>query len=114
MAKITRGEFRKRSHHSLNVNIRLRTRGMKPTKANVEEVLETILDRGRVPKGWEFAMIRWTHSRTGTTGWRRGTIQDLHGQFELVIPDLLENLRIGVDRAKSGGDVWEIEIALEY
>lgn len=114
MARISRRDFRKAEQHALNVNVRLRTRGTKPTRAEVRSVLTEIQESGRVPAGWQVAMIRWTHAKSGTGNWRKGNVKDLRDNFGDVIEYLLENMRIGVDRAKSRGDVWEIEIAMEY
>lgn len=113
MARRRSSEYRRQSQHALHTNIRLQKIGDKPTKAEVRDVMQSILDRGRVPKGWRFAMIEWTHAKSGTTGWREGSLSDLTGPFELVMNRLISSMRIGIDRAKSGGDVWEIEIATE-
>lgn len=120
MARLNRKDFRKKEHHALNVNIRLqRVSKEKPTEEEIEEVFNTINDTGRTPKGWKFAAIRWTHSASGTRGWRDGNIRDLtRGQFQYVLQDMIDNgLRIGIDRKRAKvGDAyaWEIEIALEY
>lgn len=98
----------------MNVNVRMRKTGPKPTKAEAEGVLISIQDGGKVPKGWEVAVIRWTHAEGGSGNWRKGNVRDLRENFADVWEYLVENLRVGVDRARSGGDVWEIEIALEY
>jgi len=92
----------------------MRKTGIKPTKAEAEDVLISVQEGGRVPKGWEIAVIRWTHAKDASSNWRKGNVKDLRDNFGDVIEYLLENIRIGIDRAKSGGDVWEIEIALEY
>jgi hypothetical protein len=116
MAKIRRREFRKQEHHALHVNIRLQFTGEKPDEETVEDVFNRIHETGRVPKGWKFAIIRWTHSQSGSGGWREGNIRDLtRGQFQYVLQDMIDNgLRIGIVRKRGQADVWEIEIALEY
>lgn len=115
MAKITRGEFRNPRHHKLAVNIRLKTRGTKPTRAEALDVVREIGETGEVPQGWRFAMISWTHAGEGSSMWRRGKLRDIDGQLQQVWPDLMEKIRVvGIDRAKSGGNVWEVEIALKY
>lgn len=75
--------------------------------------MQKILDTGRVPKGWKFSAIEWTHARDGIRGWKEGNLRDLLGPFEEVMQRLIESMRIGIVRAKRGGDVWEIEIATE-
>lgn len=125
MARISRRDFKREGQHALNVNVRMRKVGDKPTIEEAEEVLQDIQQGGRVPKGWEIAVIRWTHAKDATSHWRSGDVKDLRQNFGDVIDYLLENItididrakrgvRVGVDRAKSSGDVWEIEIAMEY
>ncbi len=114
MARISRRDFRRREQHALHTNFRLQKTGAKPTEEEVEDVFERIRDTHRVPKGWKLAAIEWTHAKSGSRGWHTGTMRDL-GQFDYVMEYLLENgMRIGIDRAKSKGNVWEIEIAMEY
>jgi hypothetical protein len=115
MTKITRGQFRNKKHHKLAVNIRLKTRGTKPTRAEVIDVMDEIVNSQEVPEGWRFAMIRWTHVGEASQSWRRGNVSDIAGSLQQIWPDLMEKIRvIGIVRAKSGGDVWEIEIAMKY
>jgi hypothetical protein len=114
VARIRRGEFRrKKSQHALHTNFRLQKIGAKPTRKEVENVFERILDTHRIPKGWKLAAIEWSHTKDGSRGWHEGSMRDL-GQFDQVMEYLLEKMRIGVVRGKSKGDVWEIEIAMEY
>lgn len=113
MARLNRRDFRKKSQHALHTNFRLQKIGKKPTREEVETVFERILETHRIPKGWKLAAIEWTHAKGGTRGWREGSIRDL-GQFDYVMDFLLDDMRIGIDRAKSKGEVWEIEIAMEY
>lgn len=114
MAKITRGQFRNKRHHKLAVQIHLKTRGTKPTRAEVVNVLDQIAALDEVPEGWRFAMIKWNHAGASSDRWRRGSIDDIGGQFQQVWLDLMEKMVIGIDRAKSGGDVWEIVIVMRY
>jgi hypothetical protein len=114
MARINRRDYkRKKSQHALHTNFRLQKIGTKPTRKEVEEVWERIKETHRVPKGWKIAAIEWNHSKSGTRGWIEGSLKDLT-QFDTVMDFLEENMRIGIDRAKSRGEVWEIEIAMEY
>ena len=99
--------------HALHVNIRLRKIGEKPTRKEVAAVLDYMISRGKVPKGWEFAIIEWTHVRDASRGWRRGNIRDLRGPLTQALDYLAGHARIGIDQSKSRGNVWEIEIAME-
>lgn len=95
---------RKPKHHRVMINIRLRciSPGRKPTRADVEDVLEGILETNTVPLGWQVAFIEWGVPKGGSVSWkpsngRGGDLGDI-SQFRDVIYSQLSKMRIGVVR----------------
>lgn len=86
------------------LNIRLRRRVPKgtppPTRDEVLEVLQHILNRREVPPGWSFAFVEWRNPKKVAGSWREGTIEDLesfNALLQLVASDALPDAaRIGV------------------
>lgn len=60
-------------------NLRVRpTEPLTPvTKAALQDVLRHIKTTDEVPPGWEVSFIEWNHPGRGSSGWRRGTSEDL-------------------------------------
>ena len=115
MARHDRGDYRKKSEHSLHTEIWLQVSGTKPkpTDEEIQDAYEYIKENHRVPSGWKLAAINWNHSKSGTQGWRTGNIRDLFVNMELALQYLEENFRIGRVRKNKAG-AWEIHIAMEY
>lgn len=116
MARLNQRDFRrKKSEHTLHTEIWLEKRGAKPTDEEIRDAYDYVKENQRVPKGWKLAAINWNHSKSGTHGWRTGSISDLFSSMELALDALEDNFRIGIVRQKKGAlGVWEIHIAMEY
>jgi hypothetical protein len=112
MARIKRSDFtRKHKHHSVAVNIRLhKDGGAKPSRAEVEKVIRSIMRNGVVPTGWKFNAIDWRRPGWSAGYWRTGDIRDMMGNLSQVLPFMLDNARIGLVR----GTLYEIEVGMKY
>lgn len=60
-----------------NLRIRPLSPQTKVTKEALRSVLSYIKENDAVPDGWEVAYIEWTHPGKASTGWKRGTEEDL-------------------------------------
>lgn len=81
------GRARKKSSPVM-LNIRLRRRVPKgtppPTREEVLEVLQHIVDRREVPRGWSFAFIEWRNPNKRVAEWTEGTITDVEAFSALL------------------------------
>lgn len=60
-------------------NLRLRPTepGVKTTKAELRKVAAYVKENDAAPPGWEVAFIEWKNPKKASSGWRRGSEEDL-------------------------------------
>lgn len=57
----------------LNIRVRhIHKKGEEATKTNVRDALQTLLDTGEMPDGWQFMFVNWKNPEKNGTSWRRG------------------------------------------
>jgi len=87
--------------------------GRRPTRKDVEEVLEGLLEHNTIPVGWQFAFIEWGNPKGNASvdwkprGGQGGDVGDI-SQFYAVIRHELDRQRIGIVREDSFGNREEV------
>jgi hypothetical protein len=65
-----------RGHGPLMLNIRIRHIRKKnvadTTKTTVRDALQTLLDTGRMPPGWQFMYVDWKNPKKHGSSWQSG------------------------------------------
>lgn len=82
----------------VNVRLRRAKRLGKPTARDVRDALQTILDTGVVPAGWQFAAIDWRRPAAANSDWRGpGTAVELD-TLGAVLQAELRRARVAIVR----------------
>jgi hypothetical protein len=83
----------------LMLDIKMRYIGpKKPTLDEVREALEYMLATGgEVPDQWQFAAMDWTRPRSGSRGFRSGSVGNFN-QFAPIIRAKLDSLKVAIAR----------------
>lgn len=82
---------------TLHLKIRLKKNGAKPTRNEVLEVLDYIIDNGDVPAGWEFHAIDW--AKPNSEG--QGDVSDVQS-FRAVLEVMRDELQFSFVPAVAG------------
>lgn len=70
----------------------------KPTHDEIREALEHMLATGgEVPEHWQFAAIDWERPRSGSRGFRSGSVGNF-AQFAPIIRQKLDSFKVAMTR----------------
>lgn len=107
MPRIARATYRRTAARGSPclLNIRVRT-DHRPTAAEARRTLESIVDEGVVPDGWQMLVVEWQSGKSYRSGeWIEGDVGDLlsdpgfgQGGFAALVRSELDGFRVNQER----------------